>query len=55
MIYTPPTEPADDTIRIDDQDPTQVFMWQELPTIRAVAADLLKLVLDDESGSTALA
>jgi hypothetical protein len=46
MIYVPPSNGAPGTVRIDEEDESQVFMWHEVPQIRAVAADLLLYALN---------
>jgi hypothetical protein len=50
MIYSPPTESNGATMQIDEKDPTQLFMWRDVPIVRAVAADLLTMVLTSDFG-----
>lgn len=41
FIYTPPADGQAATMRMDEADATQVFMWRDVPTVREIAADLL--------------
>lgn len=46
LVYNPAANGAPASITVDAKDLTQTFMWQELPAMRQVARDLLRLVLE---------
>jgi hypothetical protein len=45
FIYTPAADGKAATMRMDEADATQVFMWRDVPMVREIATDLLYCTL----------
>jgi hypothetical protein len=45
LTYTPPSEGIAGSVELNENDQTQVFMWQTLPLVRNIARDLLLMAL----------
>ena len=45
LRYVPPTEGQSGAIEFNPGDQTQTFMWEELPELRMIAADLIRLAI----------
>jgi len=44
-VFAPPSPGQPATLKMDQQDETQMFMWRDVPMVRAIGADLLRLAL----------